>query len=99
MEDWQLNFSISVYQDCVVFTNENTTLGLAYFSKADRVLNYIFVHPSYRRQGMGRLLVRKSEQLCGTKLVPTEPISPLGQKFFQALQKSSSGSNVVHKQR
>ena len=99
MEDWQLNFSISVYQDCVVFTNENTTLGLAYFSKIDRVLNYIFVHPSYRRQGMGRLLVRKSEQLCGTPLTPTEPISPLGQKFFQALQQGFSDPNVFRKQR
>ena len=99
MEDWQLNLSISVYQDCVVFTNENTTLGLAYFSKIDRVLNYIFVHPSYRRQGMGRLLVWKSEQLCGTKLMPGEPISPLGQKFFQGLQQGVSDLNVVHKQR
>lgn len=99
MEDWQLNLSISVYQDCVVFTNKNTTLGLAYFSKTDRVLNYIFVHPSFRRQGVGGSLVGKSEELCGTKLMPAEPISPLGQKFFQALQKGVSDPNVVLKQR
>ena len=93
MEHWQPNWSINVYLDCVVLTNENTTLGLAHFSKIDRALTYIFVHPSYRRRGIGRSLVEKAEELCGTKLVPTEPISPIGQKFFQALQSDVSGPN------
>ena len=91
MKDWQLDMSINVYQDCVMYTNENTTLGMAYFSKTDRLLDYIFVHPSYRRQGIGRLLVGKSEELCGTRLMPAEPISPSGKRFFHALKKRRFG--------
>ena len=85
MQPEPLDFNVNIYPDCVVFKNQNTTLGLAHFSKIDCTLNYIFVHPFFRRKGLGRYLLRKSEEVCGTKLIPVDPISPPGQKFFQAV--------------
>ena len=84
MERESLDFDVKIYPDCVVFKNKNTTLGMAHFSKNDCTLNYIFVHPFFRRRGLGRQLLRKSEEVCGEKLVPVDPLSPSGQKFFQA---------------
>ncbi|MEK9931687.1 MAG: GNAT family N-acetyltransferase [Rhodospirillaceae bacterium] len=78
------DFDVNIYPDCVVFKNKNTTLGMTHFSKNDCTLNYIFVHPFFRRKGLGRQLLRKSEEVCGAKLVPVDPLSPSGQKFFQA---------------
>jgi GNAT superfamily N-acetyltransferase len=81
------DFDVNIYPGCVVFKNKNTTLGLSHFSKRESTLNYIFVHPLFRRKGLGRYLLRKSEEVCGTKLVPVDPISPPGQKFFQAVDR------------
>ena len=84
MQARSLEFDVDVYPDCVVFKNKNTTLGLSHFSKQECTLNYIFVHPLFRRRGLGRQLLKKSEAVCGTKLTPVDPISPSGQKFFLA---------------
>ena len=87
MQPELFDFDVNIYPDCVVFKNQNTTLGLAHFSKNDCTLNYIFVHPFFRRKGLGRLLLRKSEEACGANLVPVDPLSPSGEKFFQAAER------------
>jgi GNAT superfamily N-acetyltransferase len=74
-----------VYEDSIVLRNANTTVGYATFSKADASLDYIFVNPSFRRQGLGRQLVALCEKECGAKLAPASPISPIGQLFFSAI--------------
>ena len=81
------DFDVNINPDRVVFKNKNTTLGLSHFSKRDCTLNYIFVHPAFRRKGLGRQLLRKSEEVCGTKLTPVDPISPSGRKFLQAAER------------
>ena len=74
-----------VYDDSIVLRNANTTVGYARFSKADASLDYIFVNPAFRRQGLGRQLVALCEKECGAKLAPAPPISPVGQLFFSAI--------------
>mgnify|MGYP001330144709 CR=1 FL=1 len=74
-----------VYEDSIVLRNANTTVGYATFSKADASLDYIFVNPAFRRQGLGRQLVALCEKECGAKLAPAPPISPVGQQFFSSI--------------
>ena len=74
-----------VYEDSIVLRNANTTIGYATFSKSDASLDYIFVNPAFRRQGLGRQLVALCEKECGAKLAPAPPISPIGQRFFFAI--------------
>jgi GNAT superfamily N-acetyltransferase len=71
-----------VDNDAVVLSDANTTVGYARFSKFDRTVDYIFVHPSFRRKGIGRRLVAQCEQECGCRLCPAPPLSPLGRKLF-----------------
>ena len=71
--------------DSVVLKNRHPTVGYVLFSKAAHRINYIFVNPRFRRQGFGWLLVDLAQRECGAKLLPAEPISPLGRKFFARL--------------
>ena len=87
MKPERSGFDVNIYGDCVVFKNKNTTIGLSHFSGSECTLNYIFVHPLFRRKGLGRELLRKSEEVCGAKLTPADPVSPSGQKFFQAVDR------------
>jgi GNAT superfamily N-acetyltransferase len=73
-----------VTEDSVILKNNNTTVGFAYFSKGSMALEYIFVHPQFRRMGVGSLLVAKAEMACGGAVKPEDPITPLGKKFFQS---------------
>ena len=68
--------------DTVIVKNENTTIGYATFDSRKRELTYLFVNPAFRRKGYGKLLKEKAEQTSGCSLSPSDPISPLGQKFF-----------------
>jgi len=74
------------FDDTIILQNCNTTIGYACFSKASNSIDYIFVNPTFRRQGYGRKLVEQCENACGKKLVPAPPISPLGRKFFSELK-------------
>ena len=68
--------------DTVVIKNRNTTIGYATFDSKKRELTYLFVNPAFRRKGYGKLLKEKAEQTSGCSLSPSNPISPLGKKFF-----------------
>ena len=68
--------------DTVTVKNENTTIGYATFDSRKRELTYLFVNPAFRRKGYGKLLKENAEQISGCSLSPSDPISPLGQKFF-----------------
>lgn len=74
-----------VEDDAVVLFNANTTIGYARFSRTGKTIDYIFVHPAFRRKGYGRRLIELSERECGSRLIPAPPISPLGQEFFSVL--------------
>ena len=76
--------------DTVIVKNENTTIGYATFDSRKRELTYLFVNPTFRRKGYGKLLKEKAEQTSGCPLSPSDPISPLGQKFFNITMGHSS---------
>ena len=76
--------------DTVIVKNENTTIGYATFDSTKRELTYLFVNPAFRRQGYGKLLKEKAEQTSGCSLSPSDPISPLGHKFFNITMDHSS---------
>ena len=50
---------------------------------------YIYVHPKYRLMGFGRKLVKEVQRITGKVGLPHEPVSPMGQRFFAALEKYS----------
>ena len=76
-----LDYSIHKSEDCITFKNENTTLGFIRFCKEGEI-EYIFVNPLFRKKGIAKKLISLAEEKVGKKLIPQEPISPLGQKLF-----------------
>ena len=76
--------------DTVIVKNRNTTIGYATFDSRKRELTYLFVNPAFRRKGYGKLLKQKAEQTSGCSLFPRDPVSPLGQKFFNITMRQSS---------
>ena len=70
-------------EDTVIIANDNTTIGYATMDTDVGELTYIFVHPAFRRRGLGAILVLAAEKAAGQSLRPAEPISPLGRLFFK----------------
>ena len=62
--------------DTVIVKNENTTIGYATFDS--------------RKRELTKLLKEKAEQTSGCALSPSDPISPLGEKFFNITMDHSS---------
>jgi len=71
-----------------VFTlkNINTTIGFVRFNNIGEV-EYIFVHPTFRRKGLAKKLLKLVKEKTGKKLVFQQPISPLGEKLFKSVGK------------
>ena len=74
---------ISINSDgTITLVDENTTIGYAVIDTSKSELSYLFVNPAFRRRGFGTLLLKEAEKMAGSNLIPAEPISPLGRKFF-----------------
>ena len=71
-----------------VFTykNENTTLGFVRFNDKGEV-EYIFVNPIFRKKGIATKLLLLVKEKTGKEIVFQEPISPLGSKLLNSLNK------------
>ena len=71
-----------------VFTskNENTTLGFVRFNEIGEV-EYIFVNPIFRKKGIAKKLLKLVKEKTGKEIVLQEPISPLGLKLLNSLNK------------
>ena len=71
-----------------VFTikNDNTTLGFVRFNLSGEV-EYIFVNPIFRKKGIAKKLLQLVKQKTGKKIILQEPISPLGSKLLNSLNK------------
>ena len=85
------NFDISKYklnETDGVFTlkNENTTLGFVRFNNKGEV-EYIFVNPIFRKKGLAKKLLKLVKEKTGKKIILQEPISPLGSKLLNSLNK------------
>ena len=71
-----------------VFTykNDYTTLGFVRFCDKGEV-EYIFVNPIFRKQGLATKLLQLVKQKTGKEIILQEPISPLGSKLLNSLNK------------
>ena len=70
-----------------VFTlkNNNTTIGFIRFNELGEI-EYIFVNPLFRKQGLAKKLLKLVQEKTGKKLTLQEPISPLGSKLLKSIK-------------
>lgn len=81
-KDSKLEYDTVVTDGIITFRNPNTTLGFVRFKDTGAV-EYIFVQPMYRRQGLAKKLLEMVLNITGHTPVPEPPISPLGQILFK----------------
>ena len=80
-DDSKNNYEISHVDGVITFKNKNTTIGFIRFNDSGEV-EYIFVNPAFRKQGMAKKLLKLTREKLGRNLTPQDPISPLGKKLF-----------------
>ena len=80
------NFEVEETEGVFTFKNENTTIGFVRFNEKGEV-EYIFVNPIFRKQGLATKLLRLVKQKTGKEIILQEPISPLGSKLLKSLNK------------
>ena len=82
LSDYELTQSDGVF----TLKNINTTIGFVRFSDNGEV-EYIFVNPIFRKQGLATKLLQLVKQKIGKEIILQEPISPLGSKLLKSLNK------------
>ena len=80
--DYKLDESDGVF----TYKNVNTTLGFVRFNGIGEV-EYIFVNPIFRKKGIATRLLKLVKEKTGKEIVLQEPISPLGSKLLNSLNK------------
>ena len=80
------NFEIKETEGVFTFKNENTTIGFVRFNEKGEV-EYIFVNPIFRKQGLATKLLELVKQKTKKEIILQEPISPLGSKLLKSLNK------------
>ena len=80
------NFEIDETEGVFTFKNENTTIGFVRFNDKGQV-EYIFVNPIFRKQGLATKLLELVKEKTGKEIILQEPISPLGSKLLNSLNK------------
>ena len=76
------NYDIDLADGVITFKNINTTLGFVRYNKEAEV-EYIFINPMFRRNGLAKKLLSVVEKKTKIKPTPQDPISPLGEKLFK----------------
>ena len=76
------NYDVDLSDGVITFKNINTTLGFVRYN-AEAEIEYIFVNPLFRRQGLARKLLSIVQEKTKIKPTPQDPISPLGEKLFK----------------
>ena len=84
LSNYELIKSDGVY----TLKNLNTTIGFIRFNK-DAEIEYIFVNPIFRKRGLAKKLLNLVEKETRKKLIFQKPISPLGLKLLESLEKSA----------
>ena len=80
------NYKLDESDDVFTYKNENTTLGFVRFNDKGEV-EYIFVNPIFRKKGIATRLLKLVKEKTGKKIILQEPISPLGSKLLNSLNK------------
>ncbi|MBT7010100.1 MAG: GNAT family N-acetyltransferase [Flavobacteriaceae bacterium] len=78
----ETNYDIDLSDGVITFKNINTTLGFVRYN-AEAEVEYIFVNPIFRRQGLAKKLLSVVEEKTKIKPTTQDPISPLGEKLFK----------------
>ena len=76
-----INYDVDLCDGVITFKNINTTLGFVRYNEEAEV-EYIFVNPLFRRNGLAKKLLKIVEEKTNIKPKPQDPISPLGEKLF-----------------
>ena len=80
------NFKIEETEGVFTIKNENTTIGFIRFNEKGEV-EYIFVNPIFRKQGLATKLLELVKEKTGKEITLQEPISPLGSKLLISLNR------------
>ncbi len=80
------NFEIKETDGVFTFKNENTTIGFVRFNEIGEV-EYIFVNPIFRKQGLATKLLQLVKKKTGKEIILQEPISPLGLKLLKSFKR------------
>jgi len=80
------NFEIKETEEVFTFKNENTTIGFVRFNEKGEV-EYIFVNPIFRKQGLATKLLQLVKQKTRKEIILQKPISPLGSKLLKSLNR------------
>ena len=80
------NYKLDESDGVFTYKNENTTLGFVRFNEIGEV-EYIFVNPIFRKKGIAKKLLHLVKQKTGKEIILQEPISPLGSKLLNSLNK------------
>ena len=80
------NFEIKETDGVFTFKNENTTIGFVRFNEKGEV-EYIFVNPIFRKQGLATKLLELVKQKTKKEIILQEPISPLWSKLLKSLNR------------
>ena len=83
----KLKYDTVITDGIITFQNPNTTLGFVRFKDTGAV-EYIFVQPMYRRQGLAKKLLDEVKQITGKEIMLEPPISPLGSMLLNHVQSS-----------
>ena len=81
-----IQYQLSETDGVFTLKNKNTTLGFVRFDDKGEV-EYIFVNPIFRKQGIAKKLLKLVREKTGKKLILQEPISPLGSKLLRSIEK------------
>ena len=81
-----LQYTLEQSDGVFTFKNENTTIGFVRFNHKGEV-EYIFVNPIFRKQGLATKLLQLVKKRTGKEIILQEPISPLGSKLLKSLNK------------
>ena len=81
-----INYELEEADGVFTYKNENTTLGFVRFNKKAEV-EYIFVNPIFRKKGLATKLLELVKEKTGKEIILQEPISPLGLKLLESLNR------------
>jgi hypothetical protein len=85
----EINYDVDLSDGVITFKNINTTLGFVRYN-AEAEVEYIFVNPMFRRQGLAKKLLTIVKEKTKLKPTPKDPISPLGEKLFKINKQESN---------
>ena len=80
------DYKLTEFDGVLTLKNSNTTIGFVRFNLNGEI-EYIFVNPIFRKQGIARKLLKLVEKKTKKKLILQKPISPLGKKLMKSIRR------------